>query len=182
MTSSTLICYEGRLQTLCLVSGRSRRDLSQQITRRSRRSITYWILDYPVVIDVYSSGSGRRTSSNLTANSTIRTTANLAILRIQWITFIRVTWTSRVTRVERSYLAFAHQGRYLLKGGGSVTARPLFIVYPDIYSIEYRVQSMVIERSTTTYSQRLGASLKRVVFVYLSSLLSYILLVILHPY
>ena len=51
--------------------------------------------------------------------------------------FIRDTRTGLVTRVERSHLAFTHQGRYLLKGGGSVTAWPLFIVYPDIRSIEY---------------------------------------------
>ena len=55
---------------------------------------------------------------------------------------MRGTRTSRVTRVGRSHLAFAHQGRYLLKGGGSITARPLFMVCPDIYSIEYRVWSM----------------------------------------
>ena len=142
----------------------------------------YWIPGYPAVIDACSSGSDRRTSNSLTANSTIRITANLAMLRTQQITFIRDTRTSRVTRVERSHLAFTYQGRYLLKGGGSVTARLLFIVYPDIYSIEYRVQSIVIERSITTYGQRLSASLRRVAFVYLSSLLSYILLVILYPY
>ena len=63
------------------------------------------------------------------------------------MTFMRGTRTSRVTRVGRSHLAFTHQGRYLLEGGGSVTARPLFMVCPDIYSIEYGVWSMVIEHS-----------------------------------
>ena len=97
----------------------------------------YQIPGYPVVIDIYSSGSGGRTSSNLTANSTIRITANLAILRIQQMIFMRDTRISLVTRVERSYLAFAYQRRYLLKGGGSITAWPLFIVCLDIQSIEY---------------------------------------------
>ena len=63
------------------------------------------------------------------------------------MTFMRDTRASRVTRVERSYLAFAYQGRYMLKGGGSVTARPLFMVCPDMHSMEYRVWSMVIEHS-----------------------------------
>ena len=109
--------------------------------------MTYWIPDYPVAIDVYSSGSDGGTSNNLTANGTMRTTANLAMLRTWWMTFIRDTRASRVTRVERSYLAFAHQGRCMLEGGGSVTARPLFMVCPDMHSMEYRVWSMVIEHS-----------------------------------
>ena len=51
------------------------------------------------------------------------------------MTFMRGTRASLVIRVERSHLAFAHQGRCLLEGGGSVTAWPLFIVGSDMYGV-----------------------------------------------
>ena len=59
------------------------------------------------------------------------------------MTFMRDTRVSRVTRVERSHLAFAHQGRYMLEGGGSVTARPLFMVCPDMYSMEHGYRALM---------------------------------------
>ena len=67
------------------------------------------------------------------------------------MTFMLDTRTRLVIRIERSHLAFAHQGRCLLEGGGSVTAWPLFIVCSDMHSTAYGVWSMVIERSITTH-------------------------------
>ena len=177
ITSSTLVYYEKYLRTLYLASGRSRQDLLQQTARRSRRSTISQILDCSVVTDVYSSGSDERTSNNRTANGTIRTATNLAIFRIQLTTSIRDTQISLEIRIGRSCLDVRIRDDTYLKGG-VVSRLGLCLLFMPIRI----VQSIVIERSITAYSQRLGASLRRVALIYLSSLLRYILLVILYPY